>query len=361
MDKTPTGVESAENLSNQPLVFSAQMLRDAIGNASTAGILTDNKVFSHCWDALVEWIPEAAQLPVLEISSGEQSKNIRSLEMIFDFLSSRFFDRHSLLICFGGGMVTDLGGFAASVFKRGIPCIYIPTTLMAMTDAAWGGKTGLDYNGIKNLLGTFEFRTPVALNAIFLKTLPERRFREALAEMIKHELLAGFVSLNSAEILFQNNSDMWFALILKHVRMKMDWVGRDPKEKNLRKCLNLGHTLGHALEGFYLQHEEETFHGECVAVGLIFSLLLSVEICSFPKDMAIAHAVYISTHCLSKPVKMPSWNELQSFLIHDKKNLKKSPKWVLLGSDLLPVLDVEVPELRLMTLYQSDSFREFLQ
>jgi 3-dehydroquinate synthase len=354
-----TGAASAEHSSDN-LFPDSGTLRRLIHESGNAVILTDNNVAEHCLDLFYQWIPEASALKVIKVEAGESSKTFKILELVLEFLTDCLFDRHSLLICLGGGMVTDLGGFAASVYKRGIPCAYVPTSLMAMVDAAWGGKTAIDFENKKNIIGTFNFQIPVFLNTIFLNTLPERRIREALAEMLKHELLFSQTELKSAQAISQN-SKIDEEIIRNHVQMKLSIVDSDPYEKNQRKFLNLGHTLGHALEGYGLSVQADTYHGECVAAGIIFSLLLSVEKCNFPSELALKHCEYISKNCLLANVVLPEWEKLKSFLIHDKKNLNKIVSWVLLDQNLLPVFNSDVEESLCRQIYSSEQFRGFLR
>lgn len=360
MDKTQTGAGLAEN-GFHDLILNPGALKAAIAASTGAAILTDHHVASRCLDKFFQLLPQARVLPVLAISPGEESKNIQSLENILEFLSHQGLDRNALLICLGGGMITDLGGFASSVYKRGISCFFVPTSLMAMVDAAWGGKTGVDFRGVKNMLGTFRFNTPVFLHTPFLESLPERRKREAIAEMIKHELLSSATTLQSAEFLTNIKKDRAEAIIQWHIATKMKWVEADPLEKNQRKFLNLGHTLGHAIESVFLSESRETYHGECVAAGLIFALLLSVKEASFPEQLASDHCFYIRRNILLRFERIPSWEELKVFILQDKKNTGVTPSWVLLNASLQPFLHSAIPEEKLRMVYESEPFKEFLR
>jgi 3-dehydroquinate synthase len=356
-----TGAESADDAAFRQLALSKVDFEKAISAASDAVILTDSLVAEHCLPLLIKHIPACGRLPVLSIPQGEENKSLSRLEEIVLFLANRNIDRAGLLICLGGGMITDIGGFAASVYKRGIKCIHVPTSLLGMVDASWGGKNGVDLNSAKNLLGTFQMNTPVFVHAEFLNSLPSIRMKEGLSEMIKHEILFSDEFPRSADLLQVSDYSGSADLILKHARWKMNIVGQDPHEKGIRKILNFGHTLGHALESCAIKNGQPANHGICVAAGMIYALFLSVEQAGYPADQANAIASYIRETCFSNPVLLPDWNELFPFLLKDKKNSKAGISWVLLNHTKKPVFDIVIDEQHLFRLYGNSSFRGFLQ
>ncbi len=228
-------------------------------------ILCDENTFAHCLPGLITQCPLLGQAQVIEIESGEQSKSIDFCQHIWQTLLEEKAGRHSLLINLGGGVVSDLGGFAASVYKRGIDFITIPTSLLAMADASVGGKTGIDFGGLKNSIGSFAQPKAVFVNSGFLHTLPARHYKNGLAEVYKIALVSNaafWQELNGKPLPAEH-------LIRKSIGLKNAIVQRDPFDKGLRKTLNFGHTLGHAIEALALAAGEDLLHGEAVVAGML--------------------------------------------------------------------------------------------
>lgn len=240
-------------------------------------VLTDDNTHEHCFPILFSEMETEVPVEILEIESGEQSKNLDFMESVWQTFTDSNAGRNSLLINLGGGMITDFGGFAASVYKRGIDFVNVPTSLLAMTDAAIGGKTGLDFNGIKNLIGSFSFPVFTLIYPEFLRTLPEREFKSGLAEMLKHGLINKKRHWKDLIRLDSYNVETISELIKDSTLIKMDVVNRDPNEKGLRKILNFGHTIGHAVESEYLESEHPLLHGEAIAIGMLIESVLSYE------------------------------------------------------------------------------------
>ena len=233
---------------------------------------------------------------------------------IWQVLSDQGARRNAVLVNVGGGVITDLGGFAASCFKRGIHCVNIPTTLLAQIDASVGGKTGFDFNGLKNEIGSFAIPDWVLIDNHFLATLPERQIMSGFAEMLKHALLA---------------EEDFLKLIRKSVAVKAAIVQSDPREKGLRKALNFGHTVGHAIESVAIRRGLDIFHGDAVAYGMIAELFLSVQKLGFDEKHFEAVRKFIRE---KYPVYHPvaEADELYELMLHDKKNEQAGVNFTLI-------------------------------
>ncbi|MBL0102787.1 MAG: 3-dehydroquinate synthase [Bacteroidetes bacterium] len=257
-------------------------------NPSSVFILADSNTFQHC---LPFFISETAMVdyPVCVVEAGERNKNWLSVEKVLSFLLNSPADRSSVVINLGGGMITDLGGFTASVYMRGIRFINIPTSLLGMVDASIGGKTGIDFHGLKNSVGTFSHPSAVILCPDFLKTLSEAERRSGFAEMIKHGFIAGgshweeINSLASLEGIGKSETN----LISDSVLVKKKITEADFKEQSIRKSLNFGHTLGHAFESYALDEQIDLSHGEAVALGMLGEVFLCNKLASLPEGEAM--------------------------------------------------------------------------
>ena len=315
-------------------------LKQTISEASKVFILTDENVAPF-------WLPEVAyglrcnSAVDIVIKAGEQHKNLQTVQRIWKTLMKHHADRNALLINLGGGVITDLGGFAASTYKRGIKFINVPTTLLAMVDAAIGGKTGIDFGGGKNQIGTFAEAEAVLIKPDFLMTLPKRELLSGMAEMLKYGFIADDNLLN---VSVENYKDY----ILRAGEIKRDIVAKDPTEKGLRKILNFGHTLGHAIESHSLTTEHPLLHGEAVALGMRAALWLSVKQCGLDEKVLDDYEKHL--HMLLAETKLglteADVEPVLQWLVHDKKNRGEKPQFVLLKAVGKPVWDVEVePEL----------------
>jgi 3-dehydroquinate synthase len=256
------------------------------------------------------------------IRAGEENKTIRSVEQVWDFLSNNGADRKSLLINIGGGMLTDLGGFAASTFKRGMDFVNIPTTLLAQVDASLGGKTGFNFNGLKNEIGVFMEPSTVIINTNFLKTIDRPNFLSGYAEMLKHGLIKSAAHWKELMDYDMEHVD-YTALqeIIAHSVAVKEWhVLNDPTEKHIRKALNFGHTAGHAFESYAMKSGKPILHGYAVVYGMIAELYLSVKKCGFPED----ELIQISSWLLGKygkfEIRESDFEALFQLMTHDKKN-----------------------------------------
>ena len=299
-------------------------------------VLTDTTTLRLCWP-LISALPcfEGAQM--ITIGDTDENKTLASLTEVWTALQQGGATRHSLLVNLGGGMVTDLGGFAASTFKRGIAYINIPTTLLSQVDASVGGKTGINFGGLKNEIGVFNCAATVILSSEFLRSLDHKNLLSGYAEMLKHGLISDTESW--AELLRfeldngQGTTDyrQLGALVAKSVAVKERIVEEDPTEKGIRKALNLGHTAGHALESLALEQGRTVLHGYAVAWGLICELYLSVVKCGFPKDKLRQTIQFIRQNYGDFALDCKQYDHLYEFMTHDKKNAGGIINFTLLG------------------------------
>lgn len=238
-------------------------------------ILTDENTHEYCLPLLLGNLETEAPIEILEIEPGEEMKNISTAVQLWEILAEFGADRKALLINLGGGVITDLGGFVASTYKRGISFVHLPTTLLGMCDASIGGKTGIDHHFLKNIIGTFAPPEAIFVYADFLKTLPEKELRSGFAEMLKHGLIADRVHWKDLSLLNEVSADSVAPYIYKSMNIKEEVVIKDFREENIRKTLNFGHTVGHALESLFLKNGNAVTHGEAVAAGMICELKIA--------------------------------------------------------------------------------------
>lgn len=296
-----------------------------IENYSQIAILLDENSNEHCLPILLDQRPELKKAKIILIQSGEINKNLISCQVVWDHLSQYYFDRNSLLISLGGGVICDLGGFSASCFKRGIDFIHIPTTLLSMLDASVGGKTGIDFKSLKNQIGLFNNPKQVIICPIFLNTLEEKQIKSGFAEVIKHALIW---DKKYWEFLQKTNigNANWKDIISKSVEIKNNIVEIDPLEKSIRKQLNFGHTIGHAIESYYLETSKEILHGQAIALGMIIEAKMS----DLKQEEFIEIKKFIVEN-IDLP-KLPSFDQVEKWFIHDKKNSSGKIQFSLLSS-----------------------------
>jgi 3-dehydroquinate synthase len=232
---------------------------------SKVSVLADENTFRHCYPVVKPGLPAH---DTIIVKAGEEFKNLRTCETIWEALTDQHFDRHAVLIVIGGGVLGDMGGFCAGTYKRGIDFILVPTTLLSQVDASIGGKLGIDFKNFKNHIGIFQVPALTVLHSGFLKTLPENETRSGFAEIIKHTLISDEAMWNVIKTKSLAEQD-WDALIKHSVTFKSKVTLEDPKEKGLRKILNAGHTIGHAIESHLLETGRKVMHGEAIAAGMI--------------------------------------------------------------------------------------------
>ena len=314
-------------------------------NYSKIFVLVDENTNEHCFADFSSMLHEGVVIDnILEIESGEEHKTIDTCVGIWEALSQQGADRKSLLINLGGGVITDLGGFVAAAFKRGIDFVNVPTSLLAMVDASVGGKTGVDLGVIKNQVGVVKLGEMVVIDTHYLGTLPEAHIRSGLAEMFKHGLIADadyFEKMASIEDDEQTNMD---ALIYESVMIKHKVVTEDPEEQGLRKILNYGHTLGHAIESYFLDHPGRAtlLHGEAIAIGMIMETFLSHKLLGFPEDEMEAIKSTLLAVYGSVDITDADREAIIDLLKYDKKNSHGNINFVLLERMGVPKIDVQV-------------------
>lgn len=283
-------------------------------------VLVDETTNKLCWSLVKDYLC-LKDAQTIVIGATDRRKNLDTLVHVWESLQQGKATRHSLLINLGGGMVTDLGGFAASTYKRGINFINIPTTLLAMVDASVGGKTGINFGGLKNEIGVFNDAEFVLLDTNWLRTLDEENIRSGYAEMLKHGLIADntmwaeLINFNLA----QPDLRQLASMLDKSVRIKERIVAEDPHEKGIRKALNLGHTFGHAFESWAMKRQP-VLHGYAVAFGLIAELYLATTQTDFPTERMRQTVNFIRAYYGSLPITCNDYPELIELMHHDKKN-----------------------------------------
>ncbi len=299
-------------------------------------VLTDETTHRLCLPVVAGY--EALKgAEIITIGVSDTNKTLESVSHVWNELQRRGATRHSLLINLGGGMVTDLGGFAASTFKRGLHFINIPTTLLAMVDASVGGKTGFNFGGLKNEIGVFQNADCVILDTLFLQTLDQENILSGYAEMLKHGLISTeehWAELLNFDIEQPDLKELGL-LVAKSVQVKQHIVTEDPTEKGIRKALNLGHTIGHAFESLSLQRsltQHPTLHGYAVAYGLVCELYLSATKTGFPVDKMRQTVRFIFDHYGRMPITCDDYPTLLELMTHDKKNTGRDINFTLLGS-----------------------------
>ncbi|SHH58019.1 3-dehydroquinate synthase [Winogradskyella jejuensis] len=309
-------------------------------------ILVDTNTHDLCLPQFMANLePGYIQTEVMEMPEGEDHKTIDICMGVWEAMSQYGADRKSLLINLGGGVVTDLGGFVASTYMRGITYINVPTSLLAMVDASVGGKTGVDLGVLKNQVGVISEGAMVLIDVSFLATLPQSQMVSGFAEMLKHGLITDknyWYTLTHLEDLDISDLDQ---LIYDSVIIKNDIVTNDPTEKGFRKTLNFGHTLGHAIESYFLEYDEKTtlLHGEAIAIGMILESYISTKVAG----LSIESLDEISKGILKTFSKITfnteDYSHIMKLMKHDKKNSHGIIKFVLLESIGKAKIDCEVP------------------
>lgn len=307
-------------------------------------VLVDENTRAACWPLLQEAVPALANAVVIEIPAGEEHKKLKTCHIVWQALLNGNADRHSLLLNLGGGVIGDLGGFVAATFKRGIDFLQVPTTLLAQVDASIGGKVGVDLGPHKNQVGVFADPAAVFVFTGFLDTLNERQLKSGLAESIKHGLIGDplfWDLLQIQEFPFSEGRDR---IIAHSLKIKNDIVLQDPLETGLRKVLNFGHTIGHAIESYFLEQGEAILHGEAVAIGMVCEGFLSVKYSGLNQNDFDAYTDYIFRYF--PPINVPesAENRIVALMAFDKKNKANSVRFVLLESIGQTVIDVVCQE-----------------
>ena len=293
-------------------------------------ILVDENTHEYCLPTLLGNLETEIPFEIIEIEPGEELKTIDTAVQLWEILSEFEADRKSLLINLGGGVITDLGGFVGSTYKRGIKFINIPTTLLGMVDASIGGKTGIDHQFLKNIVGTFAEAEMVFCFPDFLKTLPFEELRSGFAEMLKHGLIADEKHWNDLIFIKELTPENIAPFIEASMKIKQNVVEKDFKEQNIRKTLNFGHTIGHAFESSFLQKGTPILHGEAVAMGMICETRLSFLENLISETAANQVITNIQKFFPKQDTQQLNAEELLSLMKNDKKNSYGTIKFSLL-------------------------------
>lgn len=290
-------------------------------NYSKYVILCDENSSQHCLPKLLVECKKLQGSEIVEIESGEENKNIETCSNVWGALKDIGIDRKSLIINVGGGVISDLGGFVASTFKRGVDFINIPTTLLSMVDASVGGKTGIDFEGVKNLIGAMNQPKAIFINPLFLHTLPQRHVKNGYAEILKIALIADvefWQQIKKSKIFYSDS------IIAKAVELKNIVVKKDFYENDLRKSLNFGHSIGHALESAYISTKKDILHGEAIAAGMLMEAYIALNLKLMSKKEF--EEINAKINSIYTPIKLTK--EIQKlifeFIQYDKKNESES-------------------------------------
>ncbi len=299
-------------------------------SSRSTAVLMDENTLEHCYPKVKEYLPEHSSIL---IKSGEEHKTLETCTKIWQHMTDAGFDRNGLLINLGGGVIGDMGGFCASTYKRGIAFINLPSTLLSQVDASIGGKLGVDFGPFKNHIGLFCEPERVMIYPDFLNTLDERELRSGYAEVVKHALISDreyWTKLASKGFKEQD----WSAHIRHSTLAKYDVVSNDPKERGLRKILNFGHTIGHAIEGYYLfsPDHDKLLHGEAIAIGMICEAFLSWRKMNVSEVEVRSIADYLIQVYGKVSLDRVPLDDICTLMLHDKKNKGSSIKASLLES-----------------------------
>jgi len=312
-------------------------------NYTQVAVIVDENTVEHCYPKINPFLPENHHL--IKIQSGEENKNLATCTKIWEGLTAESFDRKALVLNLGGGVIGDMGGFCAAAYKRGIDFVQIPTTLLAQVDASVGGKLGIDFQGFKNHIGFFEQPNAVLIHPDFLSTLPVRELRSGFAEVIKHALIADAAQWTF--LLKQEDFRIlpWEEIIPHSIKIKAKVVAQDPREAGLRKILNFGHTVGHAVESYLLlDSDRKLLHGEAIGLGMVAEAYLSHELCSLPQSSLAQIAQYVISVYGNVELSEQDIGSILPITLQDKKNKGKTVQMALLEETGRAVFDIPVPE-----------------
>ena len=301
------------------------------GNYSSLHILVDENSMQHCLPILIANCAELKEANIIEIESGEENKSIEICVELWATLTDEKAERKALLLNLGGGVICDMGGFVASTFKRGIDFVNIPTTLLAQVDASVGGKLAINLEGYKNQIGLFASPKAVFIETTFLQTLSNREYLSGFAEMIKHALVADSNYWNKLKKVDVTQNNFAASFVSRSIEIKSGIVLADPYEKGLRKVLKFGHTIGHALESYFLKHNKNyLLHGEAVAIGIICEAYLSSIKLGFDKRQLKDLCDFITLYYKKYNISSAAYPAIIALMLQDKKNEKKEINFTLL-------------------------------
>ncbi|MEN8185926.1 MAG: 3-dehydroquinate synthase [Bacteroidota bacterium] len=309
-------------------------------------ILVDSNTRKYCLPYFLGGIQIKQAIEIIEIKAGEVYKNLDTCITIWNELTQREADRKTLLVNLGGGVITDMGGFVASTFKRGIRFINIPTTLLSMVDASVGGKTGIDLGVLKNQIGMFSNPEMVLIDSYYLKTVPVRELKSGLAEIIKYGFTFDKSLWEEIQKFDEIDIDQTSKLIHRSIEIKNDVVLQDPKEQGIRKTLNFGHTIGHAIESYFLENKNKDAltHGEAIAVGMVIELYYSHKLYNFPMEEVNKLKEFVNNFYQKYDIREEDFQAIIDLMIYDKKNVSGKVYFVLLSGMESCEIDVQVAD-----------------
>lgn len=307
-------------------------------------VICDENTLEHCWPLLIGSNETLNSAEIIQLESGEENKTLEVCAQVWMTLAEMNLSRNDVIINLGGGVITDLGGFVANTFKRGVSFIQIPTTLLSMVDAAVGGKVGVDLAGAKNLVGNFATPLEVVVDVSFLKSLPLRQVRSGWAEILKHGLVLDRNYWDTTVAANWKDTDQVAELVRRSVELKNQVVLNDFKESGERKKLNFGHTIGHAIESHFLQTDTPLFHGEAIALGMLVETKLSMIHNGFPEAEFEMVESYIRGHYDFPVLTKDDWPSLLHWMKQDKKNQGGRINFTLLQSIGASSVDHFLPE-----------------
>ena len=319
---------------------------------SSIFIITDENTHAHCLPYLYETLLSvgagesySTEKPyIITLPPGESSKNLTTCQQVWQAMLDANLDRKALVINLGGGVIGDLGGFCAATWKRGVDFIQIPTTLLSMTDAAIGGKLGIDFQGLKNLIGVFQNPAAVFVDPFFLQTLPELELRSGFAEVIKHALIGNPTLWRNIEGLPNLEDAPWMAILRSSIAVKVQVVTEDPHEQGLRMLLNYGHTIGHAVESYFLKGPFPCTHGEAIALGMICESWLARKAMPSGHNRLAQIITLISASFAHDPIPEKAFDEIWTTMQQDKKNLANAVRIAVPGDEPFSMQVLEVTE-----------------
>jgi 3-dehydroquinate synthase len=329
---------------NHNLLFTDKIdesLKDSLADISFSNlfILIDENTQIHCLPLIKSALPDNYKL--ITIPSGEENKTLATCELIWQNLTDANADRHSLLINLGGGVICDMGGFCARTYKRGIRFWNIPTTLLSQVDASVGGKLGVDFGVFKNHIGLFSEPDLVLSDSIFFNTLPKSEIVSGFAEMVKHSLIRDEAMFH--ELVEKDIADTdWRQWVPRSVAIKREVVNEDPMETGIRKILNFGHTIGHAIESYYLPSEKALKHGEAIAMGMVAETHLSVKKGLLPKEDGEVIINYLVARFPKQIIDQKAIAAIVNLASQDKKNAEDKILAVLLTAIGTATYEIEI-------------------
>ena len=331
-------------LSNQNSSLINELI--SINKYSKVFILVDSNTKKCCLKLFLKKHLSEIKIELITIKNGEENKNTKSLYSVWIEISKLGGDRNSLLINLGGGLVSDLGGFVASTYNRGIDFVNVPTTLLSMVDASIGGKVGINIEKLKNQVGVFNYPKLILIDTSFLETLPKRELNSGFAEMIKHGLIFEKKYYEKLSELKYIDSRLSSELIYNSIKIKNEIVKNDPKEKNLRKILNFGHTLGHAIESHFLAKKKSKtlLHGEAISIGMILESYISHKILKMPYKQCLDIKKTINSKFEKIKITKEDSKSIINLIKFDKKNKYGKVFFVLLYEIGKSKIDIEVPK-----------------